>query len=246
MSKPIRFAIVVGLFVMIIALEVVRWDLDSQTRAFEVDSTAFALTPVLTPVQTGMRPTAPFTACMVPPDEEEETQKTYLKLRVNEHNADVWAALQKRVPISFAQETPLWEFLQYIKTATVTPERPEGLSIYVDPIGLEEAEKTIDSPISFDQKGVPLSKSLELVLDQLGLAYWVEENGLLIISADLPRDTKRPVDGDLEILEQIKHLRDEVAAMRLEMAATRGGMHVPIRNGGVGGGMTRGGSNGFR
>jgi hypothetical protein len=183
---------------------------------------------------------------MVPPEAEEEIQKTYLKLRINEHNADVWAALQKRVAIPFAQETPLGEFLQYIKTATATPERPEGLSIYVDPIGLEETEKTIESPISFDQKDVPLSKSLELVLGQLGLAYWVEENGLLVISADSSRDTKRPVDGDLEMLEQIKHLRDEVAAMRLEMAAARGGMYVPIRIGGVGGGIMGGGSNGFR
>jgi len=71
-------------------------------------------------------------------------------------------------------------------------------------------------------KDVPLAQSLELVLGQLGLAYWVEENGLLVISAGLSRDSKNTADADLEMLEQIKHLRDEVAAMRLELAAERG------------------------
>lgn len=231
MSKPIRFAVVVGLLAMVVAVEVVRWHLDSQVRSFEVDSTAFALTRV----QANMRPTAPFTACMIPPEGEEVIRKTYLKLRVNEHNADVWAALQHRVVMPFAEETPLGEFLQYIKTATKTPERPEGLSIYVDPIGLEETEKTIDSPITLDVKDVPLSQSLELGLSELGLGYRVEENGLIVVSALLSRE-RNPVDADLEMLEQIQHLRDEVAALRLELAATRGGMLVPISKGGIAGG----------
>jgi hypothetical protein len=45
---------------------------------------------------------------------------------------------------------------------------------------------------------------------------------LIVISAGLARESKNTADADLEILEQIQHLRDEVAAMRLEMAAARG------------------------
>jgi len=143
MLKAVRFAIVVGLLVLLLAVEVVRWIIDTQVRAFQHNSEVAAKT-VLPP---NIRLTVPFTARMIPTEEEEEVQKIYLKLRINEHNADVWAALQKRVPMPFGEETPLGDFIQYIKTATKTPERPDGLSIYVDPIGLEETEKTIDSPI---------------------------------------------------------------------------------------------------
>jgi hypothetical protein len=218
MSKTIRFAIVVGLFVMLLVLELVRWNIDTQVRAFQQNSE----TASKAPFPSNVRMTSPFTARMIPIEEEAEVQKIYLKPRLNEHNAGIWAVLQRRVPIPFGEETPLGDFIQYIKTATRSSERPAGLSIYVDPIGLEETEKTIDSPILFEMKGLPLAQSLELVLGQLGLAYWVEENGLIVISAGLARESKNAADADLEILEQIQHLRDEVAAMRLEMAAARG------------------------
>jgi hypothetical protein len=218
MSKTIRFAIVIGLFVMLLVLELVRWNIDTQVRAFQQNSEAAAKAPF----PTNIRMTSPFAARTIPTEEEAEVQKVYLKLRINEHNADVWAALQERVPIPFGEETSLGDFVQYIKSATRSPERPAGLSIYVDPIGLEEAERSINSPITFEMRGLPLAQSLELVLGQLGLAYWVEENGLIVISAGLSRESKNPADADLEILEQVKHLRDEVSAMRLEMALDRG------------------------
>jgi hypothetical protein len=52
--------------------------------------------------------------------------------------------------------------------------------VYIDPIGLQEAEKTLQSPIAIDLEGVPLRTSLSLVLNQLDLSYALE-GGVLVI-----------------------------------------------------------------
>ncbi len=65
----------------------------------------------------------------------------------------------------------------YIRAATRDPEGRE-VTIYVDPVGLKEAEKTMKSPIQIDLAGLPLSTTLRLALKQLGLVYRVRD-GLL-------------------------------------------------------------------
>ena len=57
-----------------------------------------------------------------------------------------------------------------------------GIPIYVDPKGLNEAEKTMQSPVQLSLEGTKLKTSLRLMLDQLDLAYYVKD-GLLVISA---------------------------------------------------------------
>ncbi|AMV36304.1 RNA polymerase sigma factor [Planctomyces sp. SH-PL62] len=56
------------------------------------------------------------------------------------------------------------------------------IPIYVDPVGLEEAGASLDSPVSIDLEDVPLKFSLRLMLKQIGLAYCVRD-GVLIISS---------------------------------------------------------------
>ena len=48
--------------------------------------------------------------------------------------------------MSFPNETPLEDVLKYIKQATQGP-NDAGIPIYVDPQGLQEADKTLTSPI---------------------------------------------------------------------------------------------------
>jgi hypothetical protein len=91
------------------------------------------------------------------------------------------AALNFPVAMPFAQETPLDEVLKYIKKSTTSKEFPEGIPIYVDPVGLQEAEKTMASPITLELQGVPLWKSLKLFLGQLDLVYSVSD-GLMTIT----------------------------------------------------------------
>jgi RNA polymerase sigma factor (sigma-70 family) len=125
-------------------------------------------------------------------------------------------ALREPIAMSFANETPLEDLLRYVRSATESPKLPRGIPVYVDPVGLTEAEKTMTSPVTIDLEGVPLRDSLRLVLKQLGLTYSVAD-GLLTISWENPEgDPPTPLDalgdralrGELSVREM-----DELVAM---------------------------------
>jgi hypothetical protein len=90
--------------------------------------------------------------------------------------------LDQPVPMKFAHETPFEDVLKYVKQATAGPD-DHGIPIYVDPVALQQAEKTMTSPVTIDLEGVPLWTTLRLVLKQLGLGYTVE-GGLLTIRSE--------------------------------------------------------------
>ena len=90
--------------------------------------------------------------------------------------------LEKPIPMSFANETSLEDVLKYIRSETA--QDGKEIPIYVDPVGLQEAEKTMTSPITIDLEGVPLRITLDLLLRQLGLKYKVRDGLLTIIFED--------------------------------------------------------------
>jgi len=96
-------------------------------------------------------------------------------------NAAILRKLDEPITMSFPNETPLEEIIKYIKTAT-TGSKDSGIPIYIDPVGLNEAEVTLISPIILDLEGVPLKTTLRLLLKQKRLAYCVKD-GLLFISS---------------------------------------------------------------
>ncbi len=102
----------------------------------------------------------------------------------------ILAKLEEPIAMSFAAETPLDDVLKYIKQATTGPNGP-GIPIYVDPLGLQEAEKTLTSTIMIDLEGVPLRRTLQLLLKQLGLGYFVDD-GILVITSDSAEDMALP------------------------------------------------------
>ncbi len=109
-------------------------------------------------------------------------------------SAKITAQLDRVVAIPFTQETPLRDVFTYLSESTKGPDLPNGLPIYVDPVGLAETEVTHDAPISLVMplEGVPLRTSLKLLLRQVGLAYAIDD-GLLIISSP---------DGLADILQE--------------------------------------------
>ncbi|MDR3636935.1 MAG: hypothetical protein P4L84_24225 [Isosphaeraceae bacterium] len=114
----------------------------------------------------------------------------------------ILAKLDEPVSMSFANETPLEDVLKYIRSATQGP-NDAGIPIYVDPVGLQEAEKALQSPIQLDLEGVPLKTTLRLLLKQLGLTYTVKD-GLLTVtsesSQDQPTDIRVYPVADLAII----------------------------------------------
>ena len=96
----------------------------------------------------------------------------------------IQAELGKQISMPFANETPLEDVIKYIKTATTGPGLENGIPIYVDPIGLQEAEKTMASTVTLNLEGVTLKKSLKMLLKQLALVYTVKDGMMTITSKD--------------------------------------------------------------
>jgi RNA polymerase sigma factor (sigma-70 family) len=136
--------------------------------------------------------------------------------------------LEEPVAMSFPNETPLDDVLKYIKHAT-QKSNDSGIPIYVDPQGLQEADKSLTSPIQIDLEGVPLRRTLQLLLKQLGLTYFVDD-GILVItseSEDEPR-TKlgpsiRPVTALDEEFEKVERGEMKLEEMKtlIEFLKTR-------------------------
>ncbi len=138
--------------------------------------------------------------------------------------------LKEPVSMPFPNDTPLEEVLEYVKNATKGP-NDNGIPIYVDPIGLNEADKTMASTVTLNLEGVPLKTTLKLLLKQLGLVYTVKD-GLLTITYENSEDTPTEIRvypvADLSIIP-----------LSLLMGGGGGGM-----GGGMGGGGMMGGGMG--
>ncbi|MDG3006520.1 sigma-70 family RNA polymerase sigma factor [Paludisphaera mucosa] len=100
----------------------------------------------------------------------------------NLKTAAVLKKLEEPLAMNFPNETPLEDVLKYVKQATETPDFPGGIPVYVDPIGLQEADRSSTSPIVLELEGVPLKRTLQLLLRPLGLVYFVED-GMIVITA---------------------------------------------------------------
>ena len=134
--------------------------------------------------------------------------------RANSKSRDILKKLEEPIPMSFAKPTPLVDVLKYIKSATQGPD-DTGIPIYVDPVGLSEAEKTITAPVKLDLEGVALKTTLRLILQQLGLTYVVKD-GLLTITSEASESLNQvPV---LEVVEQARRGELSIAEIQ-EMTA---------------------------
>jgi RNA polymerase sigma factor (sigma-70 family) len=92
--------------------------------------------------------------------------------------------LDEPIHMRFLEETPLDEVLKHIREATKSAEFPKGIPIYVDPFGLDKADKTLQSTVrDIDLDGVPLRRTLQLALAQLEMVYLVDDGMLYITSA---------------------------------------------------------------
>ena len=67
--------------------------------------------------------------------------------------------LDEPITLHFPNETPLEEVLKHIKD-TAKDADGKKLPVYVDPIGLQEAERTLTSPVNIDLEDVPLKSVL--------------------------------------------------------------------------------------
>lgn len=151
----------------------------------------------------------------------------YVATQPTDEEARTWRFLRKRIPMRFDHETPLREVLQTIRETSRDPgDDGDALRFYLDPNGLEEVDASPDSWIIFEQDEAEVAAALKLMLDSLGLVFTVDRDGLIIITS--PESAYLTSNNaDALILSAIEHLRDEVAALRWEVASLRTGTPVP-------------------
>jgi hypothetical protein len=103
-------------------------------------------------------------------------------------NDAIEKALETPVPMKFAQETPLREFLEYVRKSLVVGDggAKQSVPIYVDRLAFAQYDAvkpaTMESPILIELEGIPLRVTLRLALDQLGLDYRVRDQMIFISS----------------------------------------------------------------
>jgi hypothetical protein len=154
----------------------------------------------------------------------ESVRTVHLYTPMTPKAAETWLRLQEPITASFPHDTPFEVFLKSVKGSTRGEDNEEPpISIYVDPIGLNEAEKTMTSPITIDLEGVPAATVLELTLRQLGLKYYIQKDGILVVTAEGDEDSPAMADPSTTLLDGLSTLQAEVAALRREVAALRKG-----------------------
>lgn len=147
--------------------------------------------------------------------------------------AKTWLKLQEKVAMRFPNETPLEDLKKYVEATTAGKDDPEsGLELYFDPQGLQSQDKTMASTFAIDLKSVPLATSLKLALAQLGLIYFVQKDGIVVVTSPESSLALQMLDTPID------QLRREIDELRREIRANRGGM------GGVMGGVMGGGVGG--
>jgi RNA polymerase sigma factor (sigma-70 family) len=110
-----------------------------------------------------------------------------------EQTAAINRALDRVVNMTFSGPVPLEEVIRSVKAATRSPELPDGIPIYLDPVdyggmygGADRApnpKKASEKTVTIDLKGVRLGTTLRLLLQQVDMRYAVKE-GVLIITGN--------------------------------------------------------------
>jgi len=132
--------------------------------------------------------------------------------------------LEAPISMSFAKQTPLVDVLKYIKQATKKGPDDAGLAVHVDPLGLQEVERTMISPVSIDRDGVPLKTTLAEVLKQLGLAYVVRDGAVFISSRNrVERERPKP-EKEITALDATPKTKAVLAQLELPVS-------MPFANG---------------
>lgn len=137
-------------------------------------------------------------------------------------SASVLARLDQEIALDFPRPTPLGDVLEQVRRSAPGPDgRP--LPVYVDPVGLKRAGVDLSAPVSIALGAVPLRRSLQLLLSQVGLTSYVEGGVVVVTSADdgattskaspLDRERERAGRGEMSVTE-MKALAEKLRLLR--------------------------------
>jgi hypothetical protein len=102
-------------------------------------------------------------------------------------HARIRRVLSQPAPMRFHDEIPLEDVVRYLRREARDPvtNRP-GITVYVNLVGLSEADRMIPPPLRFNRKAVPLGESLRHALAIDWHRYYLRD-GMLIIASNEDR-----------------------------------------------------------
>ncbi len=132
--------------------------------------------------------------------------------------ATTWLQLFTKVDVNF-KDTSLADAIRFLSTTNQKGGRK--ISVYADPVGLRLAEKTLNSTIDLNVEDVSAASVLDMIAKQLGLEYFVADDGFVVITSNLWDGTSTE-SRDMKTLETLGELRLGVELMQREIAFLRG------------------------
>lgn len=114
---------------------------------------------------------------------------TVLSLYRDRGTESILDGLDELAPLAIPDGSTLEGVLKLLKNKSKTASLPTGFPIYVDPVGLQEAEQTMRSPIKPPSTGpiLTLRTQMQKILEPLGLTFVVKD-GLFMITATSSAD----------------------------------------------------------
>jgi hypothetical protein len=116
-------------------------------------------------------------------------------------NEGIFDALDQPMALAYQDGDALSNVLKDIKMQTTKnpklPKIPAGIPIYVDPIGLQEAERSMNSPVKRPPSAdtLTLGEHMRRVLGSVGLDYVVKDGFLMITSKE---SLNLPTGGEVD------------------------------------------------
>jgi hypothetical protein len=114
--------------------------------------------------------------------------------------------LDEPLALEYPDQAPLEVILKEIRRrSTGVTKLKTGIPIYVDPIGLQEAELSMTSPVTRPQSAVALKLGdhIEQALAPMGLGYTVKYGFLMVTSKD-----SLDKDGEDSLMDAYRQYRD--------------------------------------
>jgi hypothetical protein len=99
----------------------------------------------------------------------------------------IYEVLDQPLVLTYPDGASLEDVLkELIRITTGKPKLPSGIPIYVDPVGLQEAERTMESPVRKPESAAQLTlgEHLRRILEPLGLAYVIKDGFLMVTSTE--------------------------------------------------------------
>jgi hypothetical protein len=120
-----------------------------------------------------------------------EWRESFYQWRVNR---PIWRQLDQKVTLRYPNGVTFHELLAEAKRQTTNGASPARLTIYIDPISIQDAGLDRNSVLNIDVQSVPLKDALGPLLKPMGLMLYVHDGHVSVVAEnEIPEE--RPGSG---------------------------------------------------